>query len=98
MKKIAVMLIAAMLLMFNVGSASATLAVGWNFIRPYNCFGYQSGPVGYLYIITTAGNQISTADPTTISALAPLCATGHGFYIYWTGSGWTLYSIYPSIP
>jgi len=98
MKKVVAILIAALLLTFNVGSASATLVVGWNFIRPFNCYGWQSGPVGVLYVYTTAGDQISTGDPTTISAFAPLCATGHGFYIYWTGSGWTIYSIFPSIP
>lgn len=98
MKKIAAVLIAALLLMFNVGNASATLVVGWNFVRPNNCVGYQSGPVGCLYIYTIAGDLIYTADATTITAFAPLCATGHGFYIYSTGSSWTAYSIYPSIP
>lgn len=98
MKKVAAMLIAAILLMFNVGSASATLVIGWNFVHPNNCLGFQSGGVDYLVVYTTAGDQIFTIDPVTITAVAPLCASGHGLYIFWTGSGWTAYSIYPSIP
>ena len=97
MKKIAIMLIAAMLLMFNEGSASATLFSGWNFIIPFNCLGVQSGGMDYLHVFTIAGDQIVTTDPTAIAAVAPLCASGNGFYIYWTGSAWTAVSIYPSI-
>lgn len=97
MKKIAVMLIAALLFMFNIGSASATLFSGWNFIRPTNCLGFQSGGVDYLYVFTITSDQISTTDPITITSIAPFCASGRGFYIYWTGSAWTAVSIYPSI-
>jgi len=97
MKKIAAALVAAVLLMSNISDACAAFVIGWNFIRPLNCLEVPTASVDYLYVYPTTGGVLFTIDLTTITLIAPLCASGDGFYIYWTGTGWTDVSVYASI-
>jgi hypothetical protein len=102
-QKTVVTLITLSWLMSHIAGAQAyTYVLGWNFIRAYNCYGFQSGGVDYMYIYPDATSRpIFTSDPTTITALAPLCASGDGFYINLQGSAqnpvWNGVSVYPSI-
>jgi hypothetical protein len=93
-KKIAVALVAAVLLMSTIPGARAD---GWNFIKAYNCYEYRFGGLDYLYITPTTGGFILTNDPTTITVVAPLCASGDGFYVYLSGTIWNGVSVYPPI-
>jgi hypothetical protein len=89
-------LTALVLLMSHIAGAQA-LTNGWNFIRAYNC---SSGPafgVDYLFVYPAAGGALVTTDSITITVLAPLCASGDGFYVYLNGTNWTGTSVYPSI-
>jgi hypothetical protein len=88
-------LIALALLMIHIAGAHAASA--WYFIRAYNCLGLQNGGVDTLYVYPTTGGQLTTTDPTTIVALAPLCVSGDGFYVYLNGTIWNGVSVYPSI-
>lgn len=96
MKQSAAALIALALFMSHIASAHA-FNIGWNFIRANNCLGLQFEGVDYFYIYPTTGGELVTIDPIAITALAPLCASGDGFFIYWTGTTWNGVSVYPSI-
>jgi hypothetical protein len=89
-------LIGLALLMSHIADARA-FVLGWNFLRAYDCFGYESSGVNYLYIYPTTGGSLVTTDAVAISLLAPLCASGDGFYIYNTGTAWIYISVYPSM-
>ena len=101
-KKISATLIALAWLISDIGGAQAyNYVLGWNFIRPYNC-GFQSGGVDYMYIYPdTLNTPIFTSDPTTITAIAPLCESGAGFFVALqivTGTVvWNGVSVYPSL-
>jgi hypothetical protein len=97
MNKTRALLLAIVLIMTLSNRVSAQLVNGWNFIRPANCVGIQISSVDYAFIYPTTGGVLTTADPTTITAIAPLCATGHGFFVYLTNGVWTGVSIYPGI-
>jgi hypothetical protein len=84
--------IALALSMSHIASAHA-FVLGWNFLRAYNCVGFESGGANYLYIYPTTGGLLFTMDAVSISLLAPLCASGDGFFIYNTGTAWTQVSI-----
>jgi hypothetical protein len=73
------------------------LAQGWNFLRAYNCYGQNVNGVDYLQIFPTTGGFLETTDGVVIAAMAPLCASGDGFYAYISGNSWIAISIYPSI-
>jgi hypothetical protein len=96
-RRIAATLIALACLLIS-NSAGAVLVNGWNFFRPYNCYGVQSGGVDYLYVVSISFDVLLTSDSTTITALAGPCETGHAFYVYLTGGVWNGVSVYPSIP
>jgi len=101
-KAAATLIALAWLISHITGAQAYNYVVGWNFIRPYNCLGFQSGGVDFMYIYPdTLNTPIATSDPTAITALAPLCVSGAGFYInlqivagqiVWNGV-----SVYPSI-
>jgi hypothetical protein len=73
------------------------LVQGWNFLRAYNCFGLNNAGVDILQIFPTTGGFLETSDGVVIAAMAPLCASGDGFYAYVSGNIWLYISIYPSI-
>jgi hypothetical protein len=53
-QKTVVTLITLSWLMSHIAGAQAyTYVLGWNFIRAYNCYGFQSGGVDYMYTIQT---------------------------------------------
>ena len=94
---VAATLIVLALLMSHIAGAQA-LTNGWNFIRAYNCLGIQSGGVDYLFVYPSPGSQpLSTTDATTITAIAPLCVSGDGFFVYFNGVFWNGVSVYVSI-
>jgi hypothetical protein len=95
-RALAATLIALALLMTHIAGAHA-FTNGWNFIRVFNCLGFQQNGVDYLVIYPTTGGSIFTTDPTTITAVAPLCVSGDGFYINLNGTIWNGVSVYPSI-
>jgi len=94
--RVAATLLALALSMSHIAGAHA-FVLGWNFLRAYNCLGFESGGVNYLFIYPTIGGDLFTTDAVSISLLAPLCASGDGFFIYNTGTAWTQVSIYPAI-
>jgi hypothetical protein len=97
MKKITVStLIAVGWLMSQIAGAHA-LTNGWNFIRVYNCYGFQISGVDYMVVYPTTGGSLSTSDPVAITAIAPLCTSGDGFFVYLIGNIWNGVSVYPSI-
>jgi hypothetical protein len=99
----AAVLIALVWLISHIAEAQAyNYVVGWNFIRAYNCYGFQSGGVDFMYIYPdTLNTPIFTSDPTTITALAPLCVNGDGFFVFLQIVAgkiiWNGVSVYPSI-
>ena len=96
-KVVAATLVALALSMSDIVGAHA-FTNGWNFIRAYNCLGIQYGGVDYLFVYPSPGSQpLSTTDPTTITAIAPLCVSGDGFFVYLNGGIWDGVSVYPSI-
>jgi hypothetical protein len=95
-KRTAAILIALATLISNIDSARA-LTNGWNFIRVYNCFGIQLNGVDTMFVYPTTGGTLTTTDSTTITAIAPLCISGDGFFVYLTGNIWNGVSVYPSI-
>jgi hypothetical protein len=89
-------LTALVLLMSHVAGAQA-LTNGWNFIRAEQCAGGPVYGVDVLYVFPTSGGELFTTDSNTITLLAPLCASGDGFYVYLNGTNWMGTSVYPSI-
>jgi hypothetical protein len=73
------------------------LTNGWNFIRAFNCLGIQLNGVDTLFVYPTTGGVLTTIDSTTITAIAPLCTSGDGFYVYLNGTIWNGISVYASI-
>jgi hypothetical protein len=102
-KKISATLIALAWLISDIAGAQAyNYVLGWNFIRPYNCLGLQSGGVDFMYIYPdTLNTPIFTSDPTTITAIAPLCESGDGFFVNLQNVAgkvvWNGVSVFPSI-
>ena len=70
---------------------------GWNFIRPFNCGGGPVFGTDVIFIQPVTGGTLVTTDAVTVSLLAPLCASGQGFYVYLNGTNWVGTSVYPSI-
>jgi len=95
-QRIAMILIAAGLFIFNIGSANA-FVVGWNLVRVSSCVGFQISGVDYLFVYPITGGVISTIDPTTIAAAAQFCANGNAFYIYFDGANWNGVLLYPGL-
>jgi hypothetical protein len=93
---VAATLIALALSMSHIAGAHA-FTNGWNFVRAFNCLGIQQNGVDTLFVYPTTGGVLATIDSTTITAIAPLCTTGDGFYVYLNGTIWNGISVYPSI-
>jgi hypothetical protein len=89
-------LIALALLMSPIAGAQA-FTNGWNFIRPYNCLGGPLVGLDFVIVYPTTGGSLVTSDAVTVSLIAPLCASGQGFYVYLNGNNWTATSVYPGI-
>jgi hypothetical protein len=94
--RIAATLIALALSMSHIAGAQA-FTNGWNFIRAYNCAGGPVFGVDIVYVFPTTGGTLVTTDAITIALLAPLCASGDGFFVYLNGTNWTGTSVYPGI-
>ena len=95
--RIAATLIALALSMSFIAGAQA-FTNGWNFNRPYNCYGGPALGTNFVFVqdIITGGTLFTT-DSVTVSLLAPLCASGDGFFVYLNGTNWTGTSVYPGI-
>jgi hypothetical protein len=96
MRRVAATVIALTLSMAQIATAHA-LTNGWNFIRAYNCLGIQLSGIDTMFVYPTTGGVLTTTDPTTITAIAPLCISGDGFFVYLNGAIWNGVSVYPSI-
>ena len=94
--RVTAILIGVLLAISHIDGANA-FTNGWNFIRAYNCLGLQVGGVDTLYVFPTTGGTLTTTDGITITAIAPLCTSGDGFYVYLNGTIWNGVSVYPSI-
>jgi hypothetical protein len=70
---------------------------GWNFIGAGNCAGGPAFGTDFVFIYPTTGGQLSTTDAVTVSLIAPLCASGDGFYVFLNGTNWIATSVYPGI-
>jgi hypothetical protein len=94
--RIAGTLIALALLMSSIAGAQA-FTNGWNFIRPYNCLGGPVVGADFVFVYPITGGTLITTDAVTVSLIAPLCASGDGFFVYLNGTNWIGTSVYPSI-
>ena len=94
--RIVATLIALAISISHIAGAQA-FTNGWNFIRAYNCLGIQVNGVDTVFVYPTTGGVLTTVDSTTITAIAPLCTSGDGFYVFLNGSIWNGISVYPSI-
>jgi hypothetical protein len=94
--RIAATLIALALSMSFIAGAQA-FTNGWNFIRPYNCVGGPLVGTNIVFVYDAIGDTLITTDAVTVSLIAPLCASGDGFFVYLNGTSWTATSVYPSI-
>jgi hypothetical protein len=92
--RIVATLITSALLMSPIASAHA-FTNGWNFIKPSNCGGYQINGVDTLFVYPIGGGVLTTTDPIAITALAPACFSGDGFFVYLNGTIWNGVSVYP---
>ena len=95
-KAVAATLIALALSMSHIAGAQA-FTNGWNFIRPSNCLGGPAVGLDFVFVYPITGGTLFTTDSVTVSLLAPLCASGDGFYVLLNGTTWTATSVYPSI-
>ena len=95
-RTLAATLTALALLMSPIDGAQA-FTNGWNFIRAQNCGGGPLFGLDFIFIYPATGGTLVTTDAITISLLAPLCASGQGFYVYINGTNWTGTSVYPSV-
>jgi hypothetical protein len=90
-KRVTAILIGVLLSISHIDGAYA-LTNGWNFI-----LGLQVSGVDTMFVYPTTGGVLTTTDPTTITAIAPLCISGDGFFVYLNGTIWNGVSVYPSI-
>jgi hypothetical protein len=100
-RTVATLIALAWLLMTGPQASAAgvaqQLAQGWNFVRANNCYGQNINGVDTLYVYPTTGGFLETTDGVVITSIAPLCASGDGFYVYISGNVWVAISIYASI-
>jgi hypothetical protein len=94
--RIAATLIALAISMSHIASVQA-LTNGWNFIHANNCGGGPAFGVDFVFVYPTTGGTLFTTDAVTVSLIAPLCASGQGFFVYLNGTDWVATSVYPSV-
>ena len=92
--RVAATLIALALSISHIAGAQA-LTNGWNFIHASNCGGGPAFGLDFVFVYPTTGGSLVTSDPVTVSLLAPLCASGQGFYVLLNGTTWIATSVYP---
>ena len=89
-------LIALAISMSHIAGAQA-FTNGWNFIRPANCLGGPLVGLNFVYVYPATGGTLVTTDPVTVALIAPLCASGDGFYVNLNGTNWISTSVWASI-